>query len=507
MPLDSSLISGPFAKGFNTPFENLKTMREMGESQAREDYNRARATEEQRKTTSAVQLQEVWAQFGNDVPEALKRSYAIDAKAAAEIEREYSQARSNWALEHERSIANEVAETDRSASLLAAAKGDPELFAVIVPYLAKRDKDFAAIAPTLQGADDPAIDKLLESRDTVKNIMDRRAAANKLFMEGDLYRGAAGQLATATTPEERAEMLQGLAPHLGKAQAAALAAMTPEQLEAASLTTDQRADNAATTRGQDLSAETARRGQDVSAQTQIRGQNISAETARRGQNMTDARAKADATGGGAGSKDQTQLIEAVMANPAIYADLTPSVKAAIAGELNKRGFKFSAAAATKGGPNVTAIMGEIGALSKKINTGGSGPLTTVGGWMRKGAAGANLDNDVAEYEALIQGMIPMVARANGHTGVLTQQDVDSTRNLFPQVGDNKTLAENKLARVNRLIAGGAAAPAPATAEPQTPNATPIGGRAGVEVEAPNGKVYTFESQAQADAFKKRAGIP
>jgi hypothetical protein len=72
--------------------------------------------------------------------------------------------------------------------------------------------------------------------------------------------------------------------------------------------------------------------------------------------------------------------------------------------------------------------------------------------MRSGAGRVNLDNDVAEYEAAVKGMIPLVARAFGHTGVLTQQDVDSVRNMFPKVGDNKTLAENKMARIKRQIA-------------------------------------------------------
>ncbi len=66
-------------------------------------------------------------------------------------------------------------------------------------------------------------------------------------------------------------------------------------------------------------------------------------------------------------------------------------------------------------------------------------------------AKAQYDNDVSEYEALVTGMIPMVARAVGHVGVLTQQDVDSVKELFPKITDNKTLAENKLARVKRII--------------------------------------------------------
>jgi hypothetical protein len=100
---------------------------------------------------------------------------------------------------------------------------------------------------------------------------------------------------------------------------------------------------------------------------------------------------------------------------------------------------------------VGAVLKQIDLLSQRINTGGMGPQTTVMGLMRRGAAGANMDNDVAEYESLVKGFIPVVARAVGHVGVLTQQDVDSVRELFPKPGDNQQLAQNKLNRVREIL--------------------------------------------------------
>lgn len=301
MPLDASAIyrAGQLR---TTPFENLDTMMRAQEARRKSD-------EERRKAQAAQQMQEIWTTYGDDVPEALKRSYSVDPKAASEIEQRYSAARQNWAQEAGQSIKNEREQMDRSVQLLSAAKGDPELFQTIVPILAKRDQDFAAIAQTLEGPDDPRIDALLSSRDSVNNTLNRREKAVERFLAGDDYRGAAGMLATAATPEERAEMLQGFAPHLGKAQVASLSKMTPEQLERASLKTDEAADNAETVRSHNLTNQATLRGQDVSQATQIRGQDLSASTQRRGQdlshsatlrgqNMTDARAKADAAAGG-----------------------------------------------------------------------------------------------------------------------------------------------------------------------------------------------------------------
>lgn len=232
MPIDPSIIFNA-GRLKTTPFENLDTM-------LRAQQVRQRADDERRKRQAAQQMQEIWTTYGDDVPEALKRSYSVDPETAAKIEQQYSSARSNWALEAGRDIENEKKQTDRSVQLLSAAKGDPELFQTIVPILAQRDPDFAAIAQTLQGPDDPRIDALLESRDTVNNILDRRQKGIEAFMKGDTLRGVADTLLTATGPEEFQEMLQGFAPHIGKVAAANFAKMTPEQLQAAAQTETQR---------------------------------------------------------------------------------------------------------------------------------------------------------------------------------------------------------------------------------------------------------------------------
>jgi len=133
-------------------------------------------------------------------------------------------------------------------------------------------------------------------------------------------------------------------------------------------------------------------------------------------------------------------------------------------------------AKASGPATVEAILKEIETLSTRINTGGAGPQTTMTGMMRRGAGALNLDNDVAEYESLVKGFIPMVARAVGHTGVLTQQDVDAVRALFPKPGDNQQLAQNKIARVRSLLS----AMQPMASHESTPpggapaNADPLG---------------------------------
>lgn len=96
------------------------------------------------------------------------------------------------------------------------------------------------------------------------------------------------------------------------------------------------------------------------------------------------------------------------------------------------------------------VLNSIKELSAKINIH-EGPTAIGYGIQGKVLAKANLDDNVAEYQSLTEGAVPLVARAFGHTGVLTQQDVDSVRRLFPSVTDSKTLANRKLARIDKLI--------------------------------------------------------
>jgi hypothetical protein len=103
-------------------------------------------------------------------------------------------------------------------------------------------------------------------------------------------------------------------------------------------------------------------------------------------------------------------------------------------------------------------------------------MAKLAGGVERAKAEANYNDDVAEYEALISGFTPLVARALGHSGVLTEQDVQSVRALFPRPGDSKTLRDRKIARLNGLFgeiqsAGVDTGGAPVTPAPATPAAS------------------------------------
>lgn len=112
------------------------------------------------------------------------------------------------------------------------------------------------------------------------------------------------------------------------------------------------------------------------------------------------------------------------------------------------------------------ILSAISDLSEKINVN-QGVMAKVQGAEAQAAAKLNLNDDVAEYEAMISGFTPLIARALGHTGVLTEQDVQSVKTMFPKPGDSKSLRDRKVARIQSLmgdIEGGGGA-TPVTADP------------------------------------------
>jgi len=140
------------------------------------------------------------------------------------------------------------------------------------------------------------------------------------------------------------------------------------------------------------------------------------------------------------------------------------------------------------------VLKGIGELSERINTL-QGVVAKASGEVERQKARVNLNDDVAEYEALVSGFTPMIARALGHTGVLTQQDVDSVKALFPRPGDSRTLRDRKVTRMMGIIG-----------ELEGVEGLPPKEPVGFSVTAPDGQVFTFPTQAAADVFKKRAGI-
>lgn len=105
-----------------------------------------------------------------------------------------------------------------------------------------------------------------------------------------------------------------------------------------------------------------------------------------------------------------------------------------------------AAATTRARP----VLDSIAELSERINTQ-KGVLAKISGATERAKAQANLSDDVSEYQALVSGFTPLLARMVGHSGVLTEQDVQSVRTMLPQPGDSKNVRDRKMARIYKIL--------------------------------------------------------
>ncbi len=97
-----------------------------------------------------------------------------------------------------------------------------------------------------------------------------------------------------------------------------------------------------------------------------------------------------------------------------------------------------------------------------------GPFAKAGGMAAAVAGKFGIGpsyEDIALYNSQVEGFIPLLARAVGHTGVLTEKDVVRTRRLLPVISsisgdtDTQRLALRKLERVRRIMSGKEAMPA------------------------------------------------
>jgi hypothetical protein len=147
--------------------------------------------------------------------------------------------------------------------------------------------------------------------------------------------------------------------------------------------------------------------------------------------------------------------------------------------------------------------GALSDVSAEDYGGFGGLVAKAQGMKQRGAAALGLDPQAEQFTKESRGFVPMLARAAGHSGVLTELDVSRTEGLLPQIGDSvevrkaKDTAMRKVmkavydaasnpaqARVDLLqklindevaaVSSGAPS-APATPQPGSPQPTPQGG--------------------------------
>lgn len=100
-----------------------------------------------------------------------------------------------------------------------------------------------------------------------------------------------------------------------------------------------------------------------------------------------------------------------------------------------------------------AILGQIDQLSAKLIGQVDGAEALGEGARRRAASLINMAPDLVTYEGLISTFTPLMARAVGHNGVLTQIDVDSVKEIFPKNTDDTKTRNAKILLVTDVMNG------------------------------------------------------
>lgn len=232
-----------------------------------------------------------------------------------------------------------------------------------------------------------------------------------------------------------------------------------------------------TLRGQDLSSTTARRGQDISALTARRGQDITASNA--AQRLAFDRAGGvAAVNAASGVTAKPEKFTEGMRNNAMYAQRMTAAEKLMADTYEQK-------------PSVTekavGILGET-------------------------AANATRSPDRQKALQAQRDWVRAKLRKESGAAIGVDEMNQEINTYFPQIGDSTDVIEQKkIAReqaTQGLIqsAGGAYSPPMEPAKPIMSRDQAQMPSSSLSVTAPNGKVYNFKSQAQANEFKRQAGI-
>jgi len=113
---------------------------------------------------------------------------------------------------------------------------------------------------------------------------------------------------------------------------------------------------------------------------------------------------------------------------------------------------------------------------------------------QRAEAYANIDLDTAEYMSTLKAFAPLIARSLGHTGVLTELDVESVRQGFWQPGESGELRQRKFDNVRGIMEmmkqpGKAAS---SGAPPKTTPSAPSGGAKPGEMKTTPHGTFSFD---------------
>lgn len=401
MAIDPRISLGLEPVRINTPLENQAAVLAVRQREAQVRSQQLEMQQQEKRARDEAQLQAIWSQYGDNPEEAIRQTRKVNPLLALRMQGEIddSNARANQARKAQ--IESEIANTQNLLRYLnPLQKGDTAALQRLRPLLVEADPQLDAIFP--QGLD---------------------------------------------TDEEWAQFQNGM--HAGETAVQHLTHMQKEVEKPADFTLTPGAKRF-DAKG-NVIAEVPR---DPTAQGGFTLSPGSVRYDAQG-NVIASRPESPKASGGAPANDAA-LIDAILANPGIYANLTPTVKSRISAKLAARGFTFENAGKPSTGQQKRAfgffqrakqaddeiqnLEGEIAKLGAmgQIRLGYQGPGAN---WIQTPVGQAYTQAQRAFTEARL--------RKDSGAAIPEHEYENDRRTYFVQPGDNQSTIQQK----NRARAG------------------------------------------------------
>lgn len=354
MAIDPSIALGVKPISFaNKPFEGLRDVLAIQESRQRMQATQQRLDAQQREQHEAQAVQQILQETQGDWHAALPRIRQVAPMASIEIEKQLGEMRTRTGEAAIKAFELEEKQEADTLSMFQFVRQNPQLYGQMLPLFQERVKKL----PKEMWPDpaDPQLEQKLSQLAQVNISVIDQAKANqenvRLLLKGDL-KGLEGGLATVDDAAEwdgaleKADVLLQLPrgttrQHYGdyspekvaalqKGETGGAFTLSPgsKRFDANGRVVAEVPPNEGGSAGFTLSPGQVRYGPD--------GQPIASRPA-------------------SGGQSDAELVDAIIANPGIYANLTPTIKSRISAALAARGFKFENAGKPSTGQQKRAL--------------------------------------------------------------------------------------------------------------------------------------------------------
>jgi hypothetical protein len=156
-----------------------------------------------------------------------------------------------------------------------------------------------------------------------------------------------------------------------------------------------------------------------------------------------------------GNRVQVTPSELAAAPKGKYSDIRPMKTTITSGQMaqsREAALQVLGSSSDTKGDSMWALAKRL-SVPKAIPIAIGGPLGKAAGVVGQLKRKVGAAPDIELYSSQLSGFIPLFARAVGHSGVLTEKDVERTELLFPQPGDTEEVATRKLNRIQSIMSG------------------------------------------------------